>query len=269
MSVIIYEKSDHIGRLIFNRPQARNAFNRELVHKLNEMLEEVSKDDDVHVAVISAKGDKAFSAGFDLKESVGDPIIEVPARRENTRMELDTWLKIWNMDKPVIAQVQGYCIGGGLHLALMCDLIIASEDAKFGEPEVAYSYIPDILIEPWKLPFNKAREMLFLGEFLDAKELHRIGTVNRIFPYEKLEDETLKIAKKLAGMPRDTMNILKYQINKTYEIMGFKNAMDFAAEMFNLCRINQARSEAQFNEIVNTKGLKAAIDWKEEQKKKK
>ena len=267
MSVIIYEKSNHIGRIIFNRPKARNAFNRELVQKLNEVLEEVSKDDDVHVAVISSKGDKAFSAGFDLKESVGDPIIEVPARRENTRLELDTWLKIWNMNKPVIAQVQGYCIGGGLHIALMCDLIIASDDAKFGEPEVAFSYLPDILIEPWKLPANIAREMLFLGEFLSAEKLHRIGTVNRIFPYEKLEEETSKIAKKLAEMPKETLGMAKYQLNKTYEIMGFKNSLDFAAEMFNLCRINQAKLEAQFNEIVNTKGLTEAIKWKEDQKK--
>jgi enoyl-CoA hydratase len=267
MSVIIYEKSNHIGRIIFNRPKARNAFNRELVEKLNETLEEVTNDDDVHVVVISATGDKAFSAGFDLKESVGDPIIDVPERRINTRLELDTWLKVWDMNKPVVAQVQGYCVGGGLHLALMCDLIIAADDAQFGEPEVAFSYVPDILIEPWKLPPNKAREILFLGEFIGAEELHRYGTVNRIFPFEKLEEETLKIAKRLAEMPKETMGIAKYQVNKTYEIMGFKNSLDFAAEMFNLCRINQAKLEAQFNEIVNTKGLSAALKWKSEQKK--
>jgi enoyl-CoA hydratase len=268
MSILIYEKKDDIGRIIINRPEVRNAINSALVTKLNATLEEVANDDSVRVVIISAAGDKAFSAGFDLKESISSPIIKVPERREDTRFELDTWLKIWDMPKPVIAQVQGYCIGGGLHLALMCDLLIASDDAKFGEPEIQYSYIPDILIEPWKLPFNKARELLYLGGFISAKELYNLGVVNRIVPFEKLEEETLKIAKHLANMPQDTMKMLKYQVNKTYEIMGFKNSMDFAAEMFNLCRINQAQSESEFNEIVRTKGLKAALEWKEKQKQK-
>ena len=268
MSVLIYEKKDHIGKIIINRPEVRNAINSEMVRKLKVTLDEVSKDDDVRVVVISAAGNKAFSSGFDLKESIEDPIVNVPDRRADTRMELDTWMMIYDMPKPVIAQVQGYCIGGGLHLALMCDLIIATDDALFGEPEVKYSYIPDILIEPWKLPFNKARELLYLGEFMDAKELHTLGVVNRIYPFEKLEEETMKVAKKLAAMPQGTMKMLKYQINKTYEIMGIKNSMDFAAEMFNLARIHQDQSEAEFNEKVRTEGLNSALKWKEEQEAK-
>lgn len=267
MSIILYQKERHIARIILNRPEARNAINQALVEKLGDALDEAARDHDVHVAVISATGDKAFSAGFDLKESVGNPIVDVPARRENTQFELGTWLKIWEMNKPVIASVQGYCIGGGLHLALMCDLLFAAEDAKFGEPEVAYSYIPDILIEPWKLPFNKARELLYLGEFMSAAELHRLGVVNRLFASADLEEETMKIAQKLADMPRETMAMLKAQVNKTYEIKGFRNAMDAAAEMFNLCRINQAQSETEFNNIVNERGLKEALEWKEAQKK--
>lgn len=266
MNTIIYEKNEHIGRIILNRPRVRNAISQEMVRELNVALDEAGKDDDIHVVVISATGDKAFCSGFDLTESISNPIVNIPERRTNTRLELDTWMKIWDMPKPVVAQVQGYCIGGGLHLALMCDLIIASDDALFGEPEVEYSYVPDILIEPWKLPFNKAREMLYLGEYMSSKELYNLGVVNRVHPFEELEEETLKIARRLANMPRDTMKILKYQVNKTYEIQGFKNAMDFAAEMFNLCRINQIQAEAEFNEIVNTKGFKAGLEWKEANK---
>ena len=100
---------------------------------------------------------------------------------------------------------------------------------------------------------------------MSAEELHRIGVVNRLYPFAQLEEETMKIARKLAGMPRETMAMLKAQVNKTYEIKGFYNAMDYAAEMFNLCRINQNQSESEFNKIVNEKGLKEALAWKEAQ----
>lgn len=261
-AVLLYEKKGKVGNIIINRPKARNAFNQELVENLGGFIRRADEDRDTNAIVISAVGDKAFSAGFDIKESIGDPIVDVVPRRENTRLELETWREVWRCKKPVIASVQGFCIGGGLHLALMCDLIVASEDAVFGEPEVAFSYVPDILIEPWKLPMNKARQLLYLGEYLTAEELRECGVVNKVVPFEKLKEETDKIAERLASMPPDTMAMLKYQVNKTYEIQGITNAMDFAAEIFSLCRINQAQTQKEFNDIVNSQGLKAALDWK-------
>ena len=260
--VLLYEKTGKIGRVIINRPKARNAFNQELVENLGEFIKLADQDPDTNVIVISAVGDKAFSAGFDIKESIGEPIVDVIPRRENTAMELNTWREVWKCKKPVIASVQGFCIGGGLHLAFMCDLIIAAEDARFGEPEVAFAYVPDILLVPWKLRMHKARQLLYLGEYLTAEELRECGVVNKVVPFEKLEEETMKIAGRLAEMPSDTMMMLKYQVNKTYEIQGIVNAMDFAAEIFSLCRINQAQTQKEFNEIVNSQGLKAALDWK-------
>ena len=265
MSVVLYEKKDKIAKITLNRPESRNAINHAVVLRLGEVLDEAANDDDVYVVIISGAGDKAFSAGFDIKESIVNPIVDVPARRSDSNLELGTWMKIWKMPKPVIASVQGYCIGGGLHLAFMCDLLLAAQDAKFGEPEIAFSYIGNIVIEPWKMPFNKVRELLYLGEFLSAEELHRIGTVNRLFPAEDLEAETMKVARRLAGMPRETMAMLKTQLNKTYEIKGFHNAMEYSAEMFNLCRINQVQQEADFNKIVVERGLMEAIKWKESQ----
>ncbi|MCB6610609.1 enoyl-CoA hydratase-related protein [[Clostridium] symbiosum] len=261
-SVLLYERKEKIGFLIINRPKARNAFNQELVEKLGRFIRMADQDPDTNVIVISAVGDKAFSAGFDIKESIGEPIVEVTPRRENTKFELETWREVWKCKKPVIASVQGFCIGGGLHLAFMSDLIIASEDAVFGEPEVAFSYVPDILIEPWKLPMNKVRQLLYLGEYLTAEELRECGVVNKVVAREKLGEETERMAKKIADMPADTMAMLKYQVNKTYEIQGMNNAMDFAAEIFNLCRINQAQTQKEFNDIVTSQGLKAALDWK-------
>ncbi|MDR1730731.1 MAG: enoyl-CoA hydratase/isomerase family protein [Synergistaceae bacterium] len=268
MSALIYEVKDHIAKITLNRPETRNALSRELVELLSEALDKAADDKEVYVLIIAAAGDKAFSSGFDLKESISSPILGIENRRENTRWELDTWLKIWDMKKPVIAAVRGFCIGGGAHLALMCDMIVAAEDAQFGEPEIGFSYIPDILIQPYKLPPNKARELMMLGEMMSASELYRIGTVNRIVPADKVDEEVMKIAQKLASQPRVALGMLKTQINKAYEIMGFKHAADFAAELFNLCRLNQMDTDTEFNEIVKKEGFKAAMEWKKNKQKK-
>jgi enoyl-CoA hydratase len=267
VSSLIYEVKDRIGRIILNRPEARNAITQEMVERLGESLDKAAADENVRVVVISAAGEKAFSAGFDLKESIASPVLGIENRRANTRFEQDTWLKIWNMPKPVIAAVQGYCIGGGVHLALMCDFLIAADNASFGEPEIAFSYIPDILIEPFKMPFNKARELMMLGEMMSAEELYRCGTVNKIVPLSQLEEEAMKMAAKIASLPGAAIGMLKYQMNKAYEFMGFKLANDFAAELFNLCRLNQMDTDTEFNDIVKTQGLKAAMDWKQRQGK--
>lgn len=259
---IIYESQDSVARIWLNRPQAVNAFTHELVTNLSEALDQAASDPEVRVIVIGGKGEKGFSAGFDLKESVMKPKLTVDQRRADTQFELDTWMKIWDLYKPVIAQVHGNCLGGGLHLALMCDLIIASEDAKFGEPEIAFSYIPDILIDPWKAPMNVVREIMYLGETIDVNRAHQVGLVNKVVPRDKLEEETTRIARRLAKIPPSALRMLKYQINKTYEIQGFKNAMDLGAEMFNLCRLNETPDSAKFKEIVQTQGFKAALEWK-------
>ena len=218
--------------------------------------------------MLCAAGDKAFTAGFDLKESIAAPVVNVPDRRENSLMELNNWRAIWEAKKPVIASVQGYCIGGGVWMTFLCDLLIASEDAKFGEPELKYSYINDVLVEPWKMTMNRVKQMLFLGDFLTAQDLKEAGVVNFVVPAEKLEEETMKLANRLAEMPVEAIRMLKYEINKTYEIMGMRNSMDFAAEMFNLCRIHQVQEQSEFNKIVNEQGLKAALAWKAEQEAK-
>ena len=104
---------------------------------------------------------------------------------------------------------------------------------------------------------------------MSAQELHAAGVVNRVVPLEKLEEETMKLANRLAEQPPEAIRMVKYEINKTYEMMGMRNAMDFAAEIFNLCRINQVQEQSEFNKIVNEQGLKAALAWKEAQEEKK
>ncbi len=267
--VLLYEKVGKVGKVILNRPKARNALNRELVEGFGDAIRRADADPDTNVIVLCASGDKAFTAGFDLKESIETPIVDVPSRRENSLLELNNWRTLWEAKKPVVASVQGYCIGGGVWMAFLCDLLIASEDAKFGEPELKYSYINDVLVEPWKMTMNRVKQLVFLGDFMSAQELKEAGVVNFVVPPEKLEEETMKLANRLADQPAESIRMLKYEINKTYEIMGMRNAMDFAAEMFNLCRIHQVQEQAEFNRMVQEQGLKAAMAWKAEQDAKK
>lgn len=267
--VLLYEKVGKVGKVILNRPKVRNALNRELVEGFGDAIRRADADPDTNVIVLCAAGEKAFTAGFDLKESIEEPIVDVPARRENSLMELNNWRTLWEAKKPVVCAVQGYCIGGGVWMAMLSDLIIAADNAQFGEPELKYSYANDVLPEPWKMTMNRVKQFLFLGDFWSAQDMKEAGVVNFVVPADQLEAKTMEIANRLADMPAEAMRILKYEINQSYEIMGMHQAQKFAAEMFNLCRINQVQEQAEFNKIVNEQGLKAAMAWKAEQEGKK
>lgn len=267
--VLLYERVGKVGKVILNRPKVRNALNRELVEGFGDAIRAADADPETNVIVLCASGEKAFTAGFDLKESIEEPIVDVPARRENSLMELNNWRTLWEAKKPVVASVQGYCIGGGVWMAMMSDLVVAADNAQFGEPELKYSYANDVLPEPWKMSMNRVKQFLFLGDFWSAQDMKEAGVVNFVVPADQLEAKTMEIANRLADMPAEAMRILKYEINQTYEIMGMHQAQKFAAEMFNLCRINQVQEQAEFNKIVNEQGLKAAMAWKAEQEAKK
>jgi len=264
--VLLYERVGKVGKVILNRPKVRNAINSAMSHSLGDMIRKADADPETNVIVLCAAGEKAFTAGFDLKESIETPIIDVPARREDSLMELNNWRAIWEAKKPVIASVQGYCIGGGVWMTMLSDLIIAADNAQFGEPELKYSYANDVLPEPWKMTMNRCKQFLFLGDFWSAQDMKEAGVVNFVVPAAELEEKTMELANRLADMPPEAIRILKYEINQTYETMGMHQAQKFAAEMFNLCRIHQIQEQSEFNKMVQEQGLKAAMAWKDAQK---
>lgn len=263
-NVLLYEKVGKVGKIILNRPKSLNAINREMAEGFGDAVRAADADPDTNVIVLCASGEKAFTAGFDLKESIEQPIVDVPQRRENSLMELNNWRALWEARKPVVASVQGYCIGGGVWMAMLSDLIIAADNAKFGEPELKYSYINDVLPEPWKMTMNRVKQFLFLGDYMSAQDMKEAGVVNFIVPAAELQERTMELAERLAAQPAESIRMLKYEINQTYEIMGMYQAQKFAAEMFNLGRIHQQQEQAEFNRMVNEKGLKAAMEWKEQ-----
>jgi len=191
-------KEGKIAVFTINRAEAMNALNPELAEELSNLLLEFRKDEDMWVGIITGAGEKAFCAGADIKTML-------PNEKKNKGKHwkkppsIYRGLELW---KPVIAAVNGICLGGGMEIALACDFRIAAEKAKFGLPEVTLGLIPGMggtQRLPRLIPFGKAAEMLFTGELIDANEAFRIGLVNKVVPLESLMSETRKLAEAICS----------------------------------------------------------------------
>ena len=244
MSIILYEKTDGIGVITLNRPEKLNALNRELIAGLQHYVRQAGEDPEVKVIVLRGAGKKAFTAGFDLKEMDALNITDVVERRADTHGEVDFFKYMWYLPKPIICAVQGYCIGGGIQFTQVADLIIAADNATFGQPETVLGYTPEMILESYKLPLNKFTEWHFLAKYYSAEELRQMGYVNEVVPYEQLEQRTMEVARQVARIPAESMAIMKYTIRKCYDLRGVANVMDFTAEMFSLNRIRMEAGKA-------------------------
>jgi enoyl-CoA hydratase/carnithine racemase len=199
MPALVYEKKGRVAHIILNRPEARNAMNAEVWDGLVKSWIDVRDDPEVWVAIVSATGDKAFSSGQDLKEVMEwmkipeDKRPAQPLPEVNPMRGLETY-------KPIIAAINGICTGGGLELAMACDIRIAADTARLGLAETKQSVIPansgtQKLIR--LVPFGKAMEMLITGDFIDAQEAYRIGLVNKVVPFAQLMPEAEALAARI------------------------------------------------------------------------
>lgn len=226
---LIYETDDRIAKITLNRPKYRNAQSRLLLEELDHAFAVAETDDDVRVVVLAGAGDH-FSSGHDL----GTPDEKQDAQRrpyprgvrglyQRSRDQfLDNTLRWRDLSKPTIAQVHGYCIFGGWMIASSMDLIVASEDALFLPSLLQYFSIP------WDIGVRKAKEVLFQSRFMTAEEACRAGFVNIVVPREKLADETMSLARKIAETERLTLRMLKYAVNRAQDAMGFRNSVQNA-----------------------------------------
>lgn len=200
MPAVIYEKRGFIAYITLNRPEARNAINSEAWQGLINAWISVRDDREVRVAIVTAAGDKAFSAGADLKEIFQYVMTPVEQRPPSLVPEITPMrgLEVW---KPFIAAVNGLATGGGLELALACDIRIAAENATFGLKEVQQALMPSMSGTqrlPRAVPFGRAMEMLLTGDFIDAQEAYRIGLVNKVVPFAELIPASEKLANRIA-----------------------------------------------------------------------
>lgn len=204
-----------VGIITLNRPDALNAFNKQLMDELTHALSAFDDDDTIGCLVITGS-EKAFAAGADIKEMADKSYVDAIKEQFVTA----NWEKASRVRKPVIAAVAGYALGGGCELALMCDFIIAGENAKFGQPEISIGALPGAGGTQRLARFagkSKAMEMCLTGRMMDAEEAERCGLVSRIVPKGELRDEAIRVAKQIAGYSRPVVELTKEAVNRAFE----------------------------------------------------
>jgi len=263
---ITYEKQEPIAYVTLNRPDKLNALSEDLQLEVRDALEDAGwEDDTIRVIVLRAAG-RAFSAGFDIASGEGRPDAVQMRRRflEGKGFSASSWWDVfWNNPKPIIAQIQGFCIAGGLATATFCDLRICAEDAKFGAPEIRTGgpYIPAVW--PWVIGMTKARELLYTGNLIDAAEAKRLDLVNAVVPLEELDDAVRAEAETIAKLPRPTVEYNKKLINMAYELMGVRQVIDRSMELeaVALTSLESSPEIEHFEELRASEGLNAALRW--------
>ena len=214
-NTILLEKRDRVGLITLNRPKALNALCAELVAELEQALNALEADSGIAVIVVTGS-DKAFAAGADIKEMKDRDFIDVFTSDFITK----GWERLAQCRKPTIAAVAGYALGGGCEIAMMCDLIIAAENAKFGQPEITIGTIPGAggtqrLARA--VGKAKAMDLVLTGRMMDAAEAERSGLVARVVPADKLLDEALGMAAKIASFSLPATLMAKEAVNRAFE----------------------------------------------------
>jgi enoyl-CoA hydratase len=262
---ILYEKNDFLATVTLNRPDKLNALSETLQLEVRDALEDAGwRDERVRVIVLKAAG-RAFSAGFDISADQGGSAVQWrDFFMKGKGFSASAWWDVfWNNPKPIIAQIQGYCIAGGLATATFCDMRICSEDSRFGAPEIRMGgpYIPAVW--PWVIGMTKARELLYTGELIDAAEAKRLDLVNDVVPSEELDEFVYRRAETIAKLPAVTVECNKKLVNMSYELMGVRQVMERSMELEAIAHASEddAPEIRQFNEIRRERGLKAALNW--------
>jgi enoyl-CoA hydratase len=251
--VVLYEKKDNIAILTFNRPEALNALNTEVNIQLIDMLDTAEKDTEVRVIVLTGSGEKAFVAGADIKEMTDMDAIGAREHALKAKRAVD---KIYHLAKPVIAAVNGFCLGGGMEYALACDFRVASENAQFGLPEINLGIMPGSAGTqrlPRLVGMGKAKELIYAGSMIDANQALNHGLINYIFTGASLLDETLKLAKRIASKSPVALSLIKSAMNKGTEI-DLESASMFEIDCFALCFTTKEQKEGMAAFVKKTKG---------------
>ena len=215
-----------VRRITLNRPEKRNALDNALRGEVFEALEAHDRDPDVRVTIVRGAG-PAFCSGYDLSadNTVGQPYHTAGGLGQWSRHVVDGWFRIWDLAKPVIAQVHGYCLAGGTELATACDLVYVAEDAQIGYPPVRLMSPPDMQFHPWTMGMRQAMESMLTGDSISGRDAAQRGWANRAYPAAQLEAEVLAIAERVAKLPTELAAINKRSVHRAMEIMGLRAAI--------------------------------------------
>jgi enoyl-CoA hydratase len=262
-ALIRSERVDGLAVLTLNRPDKLNAINGAMIAGLHRALDEAEADDAVRAIVLAGAG-RAFSAGFDLDTGVGgDGTPDPAAVRRALQEDFRIIARFWDSPKPTIAAAHGYCLGSAMELALACDLTIASDDCRFGAPEVRFGSGIVAMLLPWLAGPKRAKYLLLSGDDrVSADDALAMGLVNRVIPAGQLMDEALKLGRRIAANDAFAVKLTKQAINRSMEIAGMREAMLQALELDVVIETSETAESLEFNRILKRDGAKAAVAWR-------
>ncbi len=238
--IIVDEPRPRVRRITLNRPEKRNPLSNELRGELFHALETADQAPEVRVMVIRGAG-SCFSAGYDLASDVskGQPFYTAGGLGNWPRHVVEGFFRIWDLAKPVIAQVHGYCLAGGSELATACDLVYVADEARIGYPVVRSISPPDNQFYPWLVGLRRAMELMLTGDHMSGREAAECGFANRSFPEAELEENVLTIAERVAKVPTDLQQINKRAVHRQMDAMGIRAGIRAGTEMQQLATFTE------------------------------
>jgi enoyl-CoA hydratase len=252
--ILVDAPAAYVRRITLNRPEKRNAISTPLRVALLEQLRDHDGDADVRVTIVRGAG-PCFSSGYDLSSSLmeGSPFYSAPGDGQWARQANDTWFSVWDLAKPVIAQIHGYAIAGATELASACDLVYVADDALISYPVVRVASPPDWQYHTVLLGLRRAMELMLTGDPITGDEAVRIGFANRSFPSDRLDEEVLAIASRVAGVPSDLQQINKRSVHRAFDVWGARAAIRAGTELQALARHTETAQRFAENALAMAK----------------
>jgi len=259
---VLTAREGAVAVITLDRPDKLNAITPQMTAALGRALDDIEDDDGVRAIVIEGAG-RAFSAGFDLEAGEWDSLESI---RREMETDFDMILRFWDCPKPTVAALHGYCLGGALELALACDLAVAAEDTRLGEPEVRFGSGIVALLLPWITGPKQAKELLLTGsDRITAQRALEMGLVNRVVPEGQHRAAALELAREVAANDAAAVQLTKLAINRSYEVMGLRQALAQALELGIAAEASETEDSRTFNQILAKQGAKAALAWRAKQ----
>lgn len=229
--LLIDDPAPHVRRITLNRPEKRNAISTPLRRRLLEALRDADSDADVRVSIVRGAG-PCFSSGYDLGGNLMTDAPHYTASGDGqwSRHVTDSWLSIWDLAKPVIAQIHGYALAGASELAAACDLVYVAADAQIGHPVVRVLSPPDFNYHPWLMGYRQSMEMMLTGNSITGEEAARVGFANRAYPADELDERVLDMATQVARIPADLLQINKRSVHRAMDVLGVRAAVRAMSE---------------------------------------
>ena len=259
-----------VARLLLNRPERLNAINDETPREIRAAVEWAEANDEVHVIVVEGAG-KGFCGGYDLTH-FGEGEIDHPCQQERhpwdpledyafMKRNTDDFMALWRCRKPTLAKVHGHAVAGGSDIALCCDLLVMAEDARIGYMPTRVWGCPTTAMWTYRLGATRAKQLMFTGDTIDGRTAADWGLANAAVPLAQLEDETMKLASRIAGVPRSHLAMHKMVANQVMLAMGLEQSQQLATLFDGITRHNP--EGLWFRRYAQAEGFKAAVQWRD------